>query len=355
MATKTRAKTSNPGAIDEHAADELESYIDNDDPLYKQWQAIVRNLKKHQGKGDYDTERAIDGFMHVVDAAAKKYAKEFQTGKWNDTFNVPTRRSVAVALVDSFEHGRRDEKTMLNPRGRNPSEGDTIRIDAYEAEILSIEDEIGGNGYSVVVEFSKDSPLVESSYVDDVSSGRFHVVRDDKGRWVAYNQSDPGDRGQYVVDGWDEDNPGRGSAGPGKDWHLIIDGPRGNFSTTAWKTKKEAEAEGKSVIAELNEYKPGQYHYRVEYVGAKNNPGRRHMACGDLSKKRCDQLNAVYASSRKRGDSKTRAAKKARGTVRKQIARDKRKGRRSNPDGATTTTTTSPSIRALAARLVNGD
>ena len=250
----------------------MESYIDNDASLHKKWQGVVRNMKRHQGKGDYDTEIAIDGFMTVVDAAAKQYVKEFKiAGNWYETFNAPTRQSVAVSFVDSFEHGRRDEDKMLNPRG--------------------------------------------------------------------YKQG--GLRGSTL--------------GAGKDWHLVIDGPHGNFSTTAWRTKKEAEAEGKSVVAELNEYKPRQYHYRVEYVGAKSNPGRRHMACGDLSKKRCDQLNAVYESSRARGYSKKRSAQQARGVVRKQLKRDKKKGRKRNPERTAAATTTTPQIRALADRLVRGD
>lgn len=61
-------------------------------------------------------------------------------------------------------------------------------------------------------------------------------------------------------------------------------------------------------------------------------PSYNPMACGDLSDKRCDQLNAVYDSAIERGYSKRRAAQQARGVVRKQVARDKRKrSRRKNP------------------------
>lgn len=61
---------------------------------------------------------------------------------------------------------------------------------------------------------------------------------------------------------------------------------------------------------------------------------RNPMACGDLSDKRCDQLNDVYDSALAHGYSKRRAAQQARGVVRKQVARDKRKrSRRHNPRG----------------------
>ncbi len=324
------AAQKNPsGPVDEHAVDELEQWIDNDERLHRQWKAIVLNLKKHQNKGRYDHERAIDGFMHLANAAAQSYAKEFGDGrKWSNMFSTNTRRALATTYVESFERGRRDEDKMLNPR-------------KYKQGAL------------------------------------------------------------------------RGSTlGAGKDWHLIIEGPRGVFSTTGWRSRQTAKREGDKALEDL----PYGYHYRVEYVGddpdirkhpdanpsqgwdvflrgkkidtvfysgkntaadikrslvdhdgydpaitvrksKKNNPGKRHMTCGDLSKKRCDQLNDVYESARDRGYSKTRAAQQARGAVRKQLARDKRKKaakkRRHNP-ATTAASQTTAQIKALAARLVEG-
>ena len=98
------------GEVGETEARELELYIDNDEPLYRKWQAIVKNLWRHRAKGRFDKERAIDGFMYLVDEGAKKYAKEFSVGTdWNMMFNSATRRHVARQYAESFENNERDE------------------------------------------------------------------------------------------------------------------------------------------------------------------------------------------------------------------------------------------------------
>jgi hypothetical protein len=248
MATKQNPS----GPVDEHAVDELEQWIDNDERLHRQWRAIVLNLKKHQNKGRYDHERAIDGFMHLANAAAQSYAKEFGDGrKWSNMFSTNTRRALATTYVESFERGRRDEDKMLNP----------------------------SQGWDVFLRGKK---------IDTVFYSGKNTAADIKRSLVDHDGYDP--------------------------------------AITVRKSKK-------------------------------SNPGRRHMACGDLSKKRCDQLNEVYESARERGYSKTRAAQQARGAVRKQLARDKRKKaskkRRHNP-ATTAASQTTAQIKALAARLVEG-
>lgn len=97
--------------IDEHAATELVLYIDNDPKLHKQWEAIVVNLWKHMDAGRFNRSRAADGFMHVVDAGARAYTKEF--GHPQDViFNKPTRRDVAETYAESFERNGRDERRL---------------------------------------------------------------------------------------------------------------------------------------------------------------------------------------------------------------------------------------------------
>jgi hypothetical protein len=122
--------------VDEHAANELELYIDNDEPLYRQWQAIVRNLWKHQKRGRYDSERAADGFMYLVDAGAKKYVKEFgdledvtlpRATKWNVMFDMPTRRAVAREYAKSFENNYRDEISYAPEGLRHNPDSDVFR------------------------------------------------------------------------------------------------------------------------------------------------------------------------------------------------------------------------------------
>lgn len=85
-------------------ARELLLYIENDGALYRsQHTPINKNLATKKAKGDYDREKAEKLFMYLVDAGAKKYAKEFGGGEWNRMFPVPDRKQVAKALRHQFE------------------------------------------------------------------------------------------------------------------------------------------------------------------------------------------------------------------------------------------------------------
>jgi hypothetical protein len=89
--------------VDQHAADELELYLENDEPLYRQTQECYRNLLRKQKRGTYDRERAVKLFQYVADEAAKKYTRELDSGRGYGTFDKSTRTAVAVSLRDSFE------------------------------------------------------------------------------------------------------------------------------------------------------------------------------------------------------------------------------------------------------------
>ena len=94
------------GPADEHAARELELYIDNDSQLYhSQFIPIVKNLMLKRRKGVYDREKAVKLFMYLMDSGAKKYVAEFGTrGQKIDTmFNRNTRLQAARVFRDSFE------------------------------------------------------------------------------------------------------------------------------------------------------------------------------------------------------------------------------------------------------------
>ncbi len=133
-------KTANPakgvrGEADEIAGDELEMWIDNTEPLYRKWQAIVKNLWRHQAKGRYQHERAVDGFMYLVDDGAKDYTKEFG-GKWNEIFDAPTRRYVANEYAKSFENNQRDEIQYAPPGAKhNPAPFDALSPDDQVAAL----------------------------------------------------------------------------------------------------------------------------------------------------------------------------------------------------------------------------
>ena len=91
--------------LDEHAATELELFIDNDEPLYRQMTTpIHRNLATKKARGEYQHDLAVKGFMHLMDAGAKKYAHEFATpSEWNKIFSPETRREVARRFAKEFE------------------------------------------------------------------------------------------------------------------------------------------------------------------------------------------------------------------------------------------------------------
>lgn len=113
MAARKKARTSRAREpVDEHAATELQLYIENDYELVgadrslgKQIEAML--LKKIK-KGNFNvkaSERACISWRQ----AQKKYAKEFSSSEkdWPRIFNKPTREQVAAIFAQDFatEHG----------------------------------------------------------------------------------------------------------------------------------------------------------------------------------------------------------------------------------------------------------
>ena len=88
---------------EESEATELLLYLDNEEPLYRQKKAIAANLAKKFAKGTYDSVKAPQAWSYVVEAAAKRYHKEFPGGgKWSDMWPAKIRRIVAVALAERY-------------------------------------------------------------------------------------------------------------------------------------------------------------------------------------------------------------------------------------------------------------
>jgi hypothetical protein len=85
---------------------ELELYIENDGDLYRsQTTSILKNLATKKAQGAYKHDLAVKAFEYLVEAGAKKYAKEFGSPghPWHKMFDVPTRRAVAKSFAKSFE------------------------------------------------------------------------------------------------------------------------------------------------------------------------------------------------------------------------------------------------------------
>ena len=85
---------------------ELELYIENDGDLYRsQTTSILKNLTTKHAQGAYKHDLAVRAFEYLVEAGAKKYAKEFGSPghPWHKMFDVATRRAVAKSFAKSFE------------------------------------------------------------------------------------------------------------------------------------------------------------------------------------------------------------------------------------------------------------
>ena len=90
------------GGFDEHAADELRLYLDNEADLYRRkTSSFIPNVRRKIEQGKYDPALAPKLWIYLVDDAAKKYVKEM-----GGSFDVATRRAVAAQLA-------KDELQML--------------------------------------------------------------------------------------------------------------------------------------------------------------------------------------------------------------------------------------------------
>jgi hypothetical protein len=80
---------------DETAAHELALYIDNDSYMYKRAGEFVKSVKAKIKAGKYDASKAPKLWQHYVDEGARRYMKEYGSGKLQDVFNKATRESLA--------------------------------------------------------------------------------------------------------------------------------------------------------------------------------------------------------------------------------------------------------------------
>ena len=89
--------------IDSDAVNELDTYIMNNEDLYRRrFMPIISNIKRKMKKNVYDHEKAQKLWMYLVDDAAKEYVKEF--GSTQDDvatmFPKETRQQVARVISD---------------------------------------------------------------------------------------------------------------------------------------------------------------------------------------------------------------------------------------------------------------
>ena len=89
--------------IDSDAVNELDTYIMNNEDLYRRrFMPIISNIKRKLAKNVYDHEKAQTLWMYLVDDAAKEYVKEFGSTQDDVSTMFPkeTRQQVAQVISD---------------------------------------------------------------------------------------------------------------------------------------------------------------------------------------------------------------------------------------------------------------
>ena len=90
-------------AMDSDAVNELDSFIMNDEDLYRRrFMPIISNIKRKLKRNVYDHEKAQKLWMYLIDDAARKYVQEFGSSGTDvkDMFPKETRFMVAKQLAD---------------------------------------------------------------------------------------------------------------------------------------------------------------------------------------------------------------------------------------------------------------
>ena len=102
-------------AEDSDAVNELDSFIMNDEDLYRRrFMPIITNIRRKMKRNVYDHEKVIKLWMYLVDDAARKYVQEFgsQDQDVKDMFPKETRLQVAQIIADrekeNIEQGEYD-------------------------------------------------------------------------------------------------------------------------------------------------------------------------------------------------------------------------------------------------------
>ena len=102
-------------AEDSDAVNELDTFIMNDEDLYRRrFMPIITNIRRKMKRGVYDHEKVIKLWMYLVDDAAREYVQEFGTPDQDvkDMFPKETRLKVAQVIADrekeNIEQGEYD-------------------------------------------------------------------------------------------------------------------------------------------------------------------------------------------------------------------------------------------------------
>jgi hypothetical protein len=105
-ALKRRYGRAVSGPANTQAANELDLYAENTSELYNQKKSILANIRRRLAKGTYNHALAPKLWMYWVDAAAKRYNKEYgSSGNITTIFNKATREHLAHELANRYRNG----------------------------------------------------------------------------------------------------------------------------------------------------------------------------------------------------------------------------------------------------------
>ena len=91
---------------EESVVAELKMFTENDGDIYRsQTTSILKNLATKKAQGKYDHDKAVQAFMYLAEAGARKYAQEFDPHgtSWHQMFPMTVRRAAAEHWRDEFE------------------------------------------------------------------------------------------------------------------------------------------------------------------------------------------------------------------------------------------------------------
>ena len=127
---------------DESVVAELKMFTENDGDIYRQTtQPILKNLATKKAQGKYDHDKAVQAFMYLAEAGARKYAQDFDPhgAAWHEMFPMEIRRAAAARWRDEFEEefklGNYDSLVPKKYQGRDLNKPPTCPVCKGERQL----------------------------------------------------------------------------------------------------------------------------------------------------------------------------------------------------------------------------
>lgn len=123
------------GEVSEHDVHELRLFAINTEPLVRQADQIVKNMKRKIRSGKYDETLAVKAWMYLADEAVRLYDKRENGGKGSLFLNKPTREAIARALMEDYDEQVHEDDVSASTRvsrHRKPIKAAKLIRDAFD-------------------------------------------------------------------------------------------------------------------------------------------------------------------------------------------------------------------------------